>query len=419
MLNRNQAPLLQQVRHINFVAPESHPITPTVNLFHMAEVPDETCRIDFYFDAGKMRGDAGIAGFVNGLLLSGTPSLSSVEIHESIDSLGGFYDAGVALENAVVSMYCLREYAVQLFDIVLTSIRDVSFDEKEVTEFIAEKRQKWTINMEKVSFLAQREFQRSILSSDERYANITEASDFDEVTSDDLREFHKRHYSKGLTKVVIVGNLPAAAIEHFVQSSKELACEKEHPFARNFQNRLGTFVYEKEGAMQTAIRVGRILFNKNHTDYLDFLILQTILGDYFGSRLMSNIREDKGYTYGIGTMLAEIRESGYFMIATEVRKDVRDATLQEIRFECERLQNELIGEEELDLVQNYMRGQLLKSADGPFAMTDLFLSAELHGQGLEFYNRALESIYTINAERIQQLAKKYLRWEDMTVVACG
>src|SRR3989338_2362070 len=115
MLNRNQAPLLQQVRHINFVAPESHPITPTVNLFHMAEVPDETCRIDFYFDAGKMRGDACIAGFVNGLLLSGTPSLSSVEIHESIDSLGGFYDAGVALENAVVSMYCLREYAVQLF----------------------------------------------------------------------------------------------------------------------------------------------------------------------------------------------------------------------------------------------------------------------------------------------------------------
>lgn len=419
MLNRTQAPLLQQIRHIHFVAPECHPIAPNVNLYHMSEVADETCRIDFYFDAGKMRGDAGIAGFVNGLLLSGTPDQNSVEIHESIDSLGGFFDSGVALENAVVSMYCLREYAVQLFDIVLTAIRDVSFDEKEVTEFLAERRQKWTINMEKVSFLAQREFQRSILTSDERYANVTEASDFDEITSDDLKEFHRMHYSKGLTKVVVVGNLSDAAIEHFVESSKQLACENERPFGRNFRNRQGEFIYEKEGAMQTAIRVGCTLFNKNHDDYLDFLFLQTILGDYFGSRLMSNIREDKGYTYGIGTMLAEIRESGYFMIATEVRKDVRDATLHEIRYECERLQNELVGEEELDLVQNYMRGQLLKSADGPFAMTDLFLSAELHGQGLELYNRALESIYAIDAQRIQALARKYLRWEDMTVVACG
>src|SRR5690606_21921235 len=156
-----------------------------------------------------------------------------------------------------------------------------------------------------------------------------------------------------------------------------------------------------------------------HPDYLDFLVLNTILGDYFGSRLMANIREDKGYTYGIGSMVAETDDTGYFLIATEVRKDVREDTLNEIRFEINRLQNELVSTTELELVQNYMLGQLLKSADGAYAMTDLFLSAEIHGKGLGFYNEAILAIRAITPERIQELARKYLNWEDMTIVGVG
>ena len=134
---------------------------------------------------------------------------------------------------------------------------------------------------------------------------------------------------------------------------------------------------------------------------------------------MSNIREDKGYTYGIGTVVSELNQTGYFLTATEVRKDVRDATLKEIQYEFERLQNEPVQEHELELVKNYMLGQLLKSADGPYAMTDLFLSAQTHGKSLDFYNEAIAVIKAIDADKIQELAKTYLRWDDLTVVACG
>ena len=119
---------------------------------------------------------------------------------------------------------------------------------------------------------------------------------------------------------------------------------------------------------------------------------------------MTNIREEKGYTYGVGTMIAELHQTGYFLIATEVGKKVKDDTINEIKYELNRLQNEKVKQDELQLVKNYMLGQLLKSADGPYSMTDLFLSAEMHGKDLEFYNEALVSIQKITAERIQELA---------------
>jgi predicted Zn-dependent peptidase len=134
---------------------------------------------------------------------------------------------------------------------------------------------------------------------------------------------------------------------------------------------------------------------------------------------MSNIREDKGYTYGIGTMVAELNNVGYFMVATEVGTDLKEATLKEIKFEFERLKTEFVKPKELELVKNYMLGQLLKSADGPYAMTDLFISVELHNLDLEFYNRAIVSLNSINVERIQELAVKYLNWDEMSIVTAG
>ena len=152
---------------------------------------------------------------------------------------------------------------------------------------------------------------------------------------------------------------------------------------------------------------------------IDFQILQTILGDYFGSRLMSNIREDKGYTYGIGCGVSETFESGHFIIATEVGKEYVEATLNEIKFEIERLQQEEVDSDELTLVKNYLLGQLLKSADGPNAMTDLFIGAFNKGKDLTFYQDVINRINAISAEELKLTAIKYLKWENLTIVTAG
>jgi predicted Zn-dependent peptidase len=134
---------------------------------------------------------------------------------------------------------------------------------------------------------------------------------------------------------------------------------------------------------------------------------------------MSNLREDKGFTYGVGSMLSEFHETGYFLIATEVGKEHKDAAIQEIKNEIERLHRDLIAEEELELVRNYLLGQLLKSADGPYAMTDLYVGVQAFGLDISFYDRYIKKIHEITPERLQLLAKTYLDWNQMTIVSAG
>jgi predicted Zn-dependent peptidase len=417
-LNRTIAPVLQQIDKIDFVKPLVFDVAGTTKLFHMKEVPNETSRLDLYFDAGTARGEKGIASFVNGLLLSGTNTKTSVEINGEIDALGGFFESGISSENAVLSVYALKENLLPILKILVDAIDHLAFQTHEVEEIINDRKQKFKVNMEKVSFLAQREFQ-SKLFNNSLYGRITDEKDFDLIEVENLKKFHKKHYLEGLQKVVIIGDLTDADIHSTIELVRQWSLSNNGTYEKDLENLPGEFHVDKTGAVQSALRIGRILFNKTHEDYHDFIFLNTILGDYFGSRLMSNIREDKGYTYGIGSMVAELHETGYFLIATEVGKDVREATIVEIKKELKLLQEKPIGIEEVELVRNYLLGQLLKSADGPYSMADLYLSVEPYGLELDFYNQAIESINTITPKRIQELAKKYLNWEDFTIVSAG
>lgn len=419
MINRKLQPEIKEIDKIDFVAPVEKTITSKLKLYHMKDVSDETSRFDLYFNAGKLKSTRSVASLVNGLLLSGTEQKNSIEISEAINSLGGFIESGISAENAVFTVYCLRENIKAIFDIVYDAIDNLNFCQNEIDEISRDRSQKYKISMEKVNTLAQREFQSKLFASDERYSQIVDLDDYQNISRDELVDFHNTNIINGLERVVIVGDIDATTVDYISEKSKNWAATNTADKAITIQNAQGQFKVEKKDAIQSAIRVGRTLFNKDHEDYIDFLILNTIIGDYFGSRLMSNIREDKGYTYGIGSMLGELQNTGYFLIATEVRADAKDDTITQIKLELNRLQTELVSEEELTLVKNYMLGQLLKSADGAYAMMDLFLSVELHDKSLDFYNTVLSKLNAISAERIKELANKYFNWDDMTVVIAG
>lgn len=419
MIDRTQQPPILPIDKIDFSKPKVFDMGAKTKLFSINSIPNETARFDLYFDAGTIEGKRILASLVNGLLLSGTPTKTSQEINEAMNSLGGYMESGISNENAVFSIYSLRENALELARIVFDAIDNCNFREDEITELIADRKQKFKVDLEKVSVLAQRALKQRLFSNSEPYSHVGNLVDYDAITRAELIKFHNDFYLNGLTRCVLVGNFSQDDIDAFMDIFGKWNAAKNTVVEKSFTNLKGAAHIEKEGAVQTAIRVARPLFNKTHEDYIDFLVLQTILGDYFGSRLMSNIREDKGYTYGIGCIVSELKETGYFMIATEVGREVRDATLKEIKFEMERLQTELIPQEELSLVKNYLLGQLLKSADGAYAMMDLFLSVEAQNLGLDFYNKSIERINEIDSERLMELAKKYLNWDDYTIVSAG
>jgi predicted Zn-dependent peptidase len=180
-----------------------------------------------------------------------------------------------------------------------------------------------------------------------------------------------------------------------------------------------THFIEKPDAIQSAVRVGRLLFNKKDPDYFKFQVLNTVLGGYFGSRLMANIREDKGYTYGIGSGLASLVNGGYFFISTEVGVDVTNNTLSEIYKEIKLLREQPVNNEELETVRNYVLGQFLRSVDGPYSLADKFKAIWEFGLGYDYFENYFKAVKTITPKEIQELANKYLQEEDLIELVVG
>jgi predicted Zn-dependent peptidase len=335
-----------------------------------------------------------------------------------LDSLGAYFDVGLGFETAIVTFYALNEQLPEVVKLFVEMMENATFPQNEVEELINDRKQKLQINLEKVSFLAQRKFQ-SLIFDGTNYNRTINFEDYNSVSREEIVRYFENNYKKGLKKVFLVGDLKEEEVTSIANSISSWAVEREEKTKLTFQNKTETVHVEKTDTVQTAIRIGKILFNKTHPDYFGFMILNTILGDFFGSRLMKNIREDKGYTYGIGSYLSEINDSGYLVIGTEVGTEVKDATIIEIQKEIEKLQNELVSEEELNLVRNYLLGQTLKSADGPYALMELFLSVENQQLTLEFYNGFIHKLKSIQAEELRELARKHLDWNSFSIVSAG
>lgn len=419
MLDRKTAPRVITGEKIHFVAPQVHQITKDLNLYYMDKVPDETVRLELHFNAGQIFGKKNMSNFVSALLLSGTKDKKSEQIHEELDFLGAYVDHEISMEKAFVNLYCLSKNVYKALAILIDAIQNCNFDAHEIENMLQEKKQRFLVSNEKVGFLARKEFQSTIFGKNEAYSRQITLSEFDNISRQDLIDFHKEFYLQGLNLVVVVANLGEEMLSYVKTNLSSWSNKQSENYALEFHNEKGLKTVEKSDAMQTAIRLGLPLFNKKHPDYCKFLILQTILGDYFGSRLMSNIREDKGYTYGIGCALVELKEAAYFVIATEVKQEVTKDTLNEIQKEIQILKNELVSEDELNLVKNYLRGQLLKSADGPNAMMDLFIGVQQHQFDLEFYNVYSQAISDVTAQDLKEVANKYLIWENFSIICAG
>ena len=418
MIDRKIAPELNKFKEVPFLKPKVFKLSSTSNLYWMGSVPNSTSRIEFYFDAGSIRGKTSLASFTSALLFSGTKESTSVDIQKKLDSYGAYKDVSLSSEECVVTIYALNSMIISAALEVCKSIEENIFPSSELEELRSQKKQNLNISLEKVGVLCKRKFNQEIFAGT-NYSDVTVQSDIERVSRDELIEFHKSHFLNGLKMITVVGDIDEGEIGQIIDKTKAWSIKKVPSYNKEFKSNPGLFNIQKDTALQSAIRVGKIMFNKSHPDFMDFFILNTVLGDYFGSRLMTNLREDKGFTYGVGSLVSELHASGIFIIGTEVGKEHKQSALDEIRAEITKISSQLIPEDELILVKNYLLGQLLKSADGPYAMTDLYIGLLKKGLGFEFYNSFIERIYAINSNELLKSAQKHLRWDEMTVITAG
>ena len=425
MLNRLEAPAFKTIDKIDIIRAKKEKLNNGIDFFSINAGSQEITKIEFVFKAGMYYQSAPlIASNANTLLESGTKSFTANQISDGIDFFGSFLELEVGQDFAIVTLYSLNKYLDKSLKFVEEILKYPTFPADEFKIHVTNKKQKHLINSQKVDIIARREFSELIFGKKHPYGVQVKDSDFDRVTVEEIKAFFNNHYQSANCTIIASGHLPKNITEvlngffgNAAWGNNTTKVEKSG-FALDTTKQQKHFI-ERPDAIQSAVKVGRLMFNKTDPDYFKFQVLNTILGGYFGSRLMANIREDKGYTYGIGSGLASFVNGGYFAISTEVGADVTKQTLEEIYEELAILRKDLVSDNELETVRNYILGHFLRSVDGPFSLADKFKGIWEFGLDYSYFDNYFAAVKTVTPKELRDLANKYLKEEDLIECVVG
>lgn len=417
-VNRKIQPLFKQIETIDIIKARKQQLTNSIPVYTIKAGTQEVVRVDLIFDAGSWyQPQPLVASATNAMLLEGTSTYSAAQIAEKFDFYGAFINTETDNHNGTITLFTLKKYLPHTLELIEDILKNAMFADNEFSTYISKRRQRYIVNRDKVKNMARDNFLKAIFGNEHPYGKRRHESDFENVTPEKIREFYHQFYVSSNCRIVVAGNIDSNVVSLLDKHLGENDWNSHNPPKITeipIENSAEKFHYQhKKDALQSAIRVGKPLINRLHPDYLKIKIINTILGGYFGSRLMMNIREDKGYTYGIYSLLVSQRTAGYFSVVSEVGKDVCRPARDEIFNELKRLRTEPVPNEELDVVRNYILGELLRTFDGPFALSESFQTILEYGLGYDYFERFIQAIRTITPEEIQALSEKYLHEDTM------
>jgi zinc protease len=393
-----------------------------VPVFLIGSGTEEIMRLDFIFRAGQVKEDMPLlASTTNMMLTEGSINYSSEELGRLLDFYGIFHNLNSDKDIAGITLYFLNKHVDKVLELTREILFRPLFPEPELKSLMNKRLRWYLVNREKVSNLATDKFFESAFGKDHPYGRQVHEEDFGQLNSKAIRNFHSEHYSVANMAVIISGRIHQDTIGLLNKYIGEIkpgeTSLRTGKIPRGEDSKI--VHVDKQGAVQTAVRIGSATINKRHPDYPGLKILNTILGGYFGSRLMRNIREQKGYTYGISSSVSSLDLCGYKLISTDVNQKYSRETITEILNEIRSLQNVPVSTEELNVVRNYMSGEMVRMFDGPFAIAESFRSVWEFGLDISYYTKISEIIHKIDPDEIIRLARTYYNIDELYQVTAG
>ena len=429
MLNRTIAPPITHAVDMEFKLPaiETWHLQNGVPVYALQAGQEEVVQIEWVFMAGNSWEDKQlVAATTNYLLKNGTSQQTAFQINEHFEYYGSYLNRHCFNETSNITLHSLSKHLPHLLPLVAQLLADSILPQEELDIFVQNSKQSLSVNLQRCDFVANRHIDALLYGPQHPYGRYNEAAHFDALQQPELLAFYNRFYKQGQCAIFVAGKLPDNMFAQLNSTIGALPLQPAvfkavlNPQVKPLDAQRQHFILNDEQGVQGAIRIARPLgTNRHHPHFAELGVLNTLFGGFFGSRLMSNIREDKGYTYGIHSYLQNHLGPTAWMVSTEAGRDVCKAAITEVYKEMEILQQELVEEDELLLVRNYMLGQLLGDLDGPFQIINRWKTYILNGLDEQYFYNAVHTIKTITPQRLQQLAQEYLRpqeFYELTVV---
>jgi len=383
----------------------------------------EVCKVEWVFDAGRwFEPQKHVARFANRMMREGSSKYSSKELSEQMDFWGASFKNSSTVDHGNFSVLTLNKHLPAVLELIEDMLKRPTFPQQELEISIRNNKEKLRVDLQKNEFIADQKMNLLLYGENHPYGYESEEKNFDLVNIDLLKSHFQKTYNASNCFLFVSGKISDDIIKQLEKyfGGNDWKGEKnpasDLPFEPFAEKKL---TERKKDALQSAIRFCSESIGKSHPDYQKLSMLNTVFGGYFGSRLMSNIREDKGYTYGIYSGITNTLRSSYFHVSTEVGVEVSDNAVKEIIFEMNRLKEELIDKEELDLVRNYLTGKLLGNFDTPFSAAAMYKNLFTYGLDVDYLHSLMNTIHSVTAEDLREMANKYFNTDDMYQIVIG
>ena len=424
-LDRTMPPLLRPLEAFEILRPERLEMKNGMQLNVIRAGSQEVVRLDLLIGGGQWHQTQALqALFTNRMLREGTPTMTSAQIAEKLDYYGAWLDLSSSVNCGFITLYSLNKYFPRTLAIIADMLMNPSFPEKELEVVLETNRQQFLVNSSRVEVIARKHFNRSLFGEEHPFGRFAVESDYGRITPEVLRKFYRKHYHSGNCTVYVSGKVTPEIIrcieEHLGNASwGEIKEVQPLELIEPRQTTEKHVFVEKADALQSSLKMGCFMMDRVHPDFLKARVMVTLFGGYFGSRLMSNIREDKGYTYGIGAGIVNCPGSGVLAITTEADNQYINSIITEVYREMDKMCNDLAPQEELEMVRNYMLGDFCRSYEGPFSLSEAWIYTKTADLDDDFFVRQVDSIRSITAEEIRTLAQRYLCKENLIEVVAG
>ena len=421
-LDRSKAPQFSLPTEFALPAPQQFQLGTGSSVFYFPTPGIEAVKLEVIGTSSRSvlpNSQALIPSFTLQMLQEGTTQSTAQQLAEFFDYHGAEVYPTLSYTQEGLSLLCIKKYLPTILPIFISLFSEALFPEENLAKRKSQRALSLKLDQEKPSSRAGQLFKKGLFGPEHPFGQeITEAH-ISEITPALLQAYYQDHLWKDCS-LFLSGDFKTQELEQLLATMEQLPLKQgakkqalPTPAATAF------LLEDREDAVQSSIRLGAWSIPKSHADYPALAVFNTLLGGYFGSRLVKNIREDKGHTYGIHSSLVEWDQYAYWVIAADVKKAHQEEVFAEIDKEIQILHTVLASPEEIEILRNYLIGQLFTKFSSPFDLIDQFKGVYYAGLDFSFYEKRFETLKKFTAADLLSIGNRYFSSSDRVQVRVG